>query len=157
MDPDEDKAQHFLVERGLVVERFSKVERRQTKTPDSRAFKEGQLAFCCEVKTVAEDVEFERRLDSSVAGTLIGKGGEDPTLNRVERKIYEAVDQFRAVDPKREIPRVLLFVRRDWSSGPDCLSDVLAGCFPANDGSRDPIYAKYSEGKIQAKRREIVL
>lgn len=157
MNKDEQMAEQFLVSRGLSVERFSKIERRQTKTPDFKVLKDGRLAFYCEVKGVAEDEEFEQRLDSSPAGSPVAKGGKDTTLDHIERKIHEAAEQFRAVDPEHETLTVLVFVNRDWSSDWGHLRDVLTGCFFADDGFRYPIYAKYSEGKIRDVRHEIDL
>ena len=108
MNKDEQKAEQFIGSRGLSVERISKIER-QTKTPDLKVLKDGRLAFYCEVKGVAEDEEFEQRLDSSPAGTPVAKGGKDTTLDRIERKIHEAAEQFRAVDPEHETLTVLVF------------------------------------------------
>jgi len=51
----EARVEEFLLTSGLQVERYTKAQLRQGRTPDFRIFGGDELAFFCEVKTAQED------------------------------------------------------------------------------------------------------
>lgn len=58
----ESRVRDFLIANGLRVERFTKAELRQGRTPDFKVFAGGELAFYCEVKTAQEDEWLDKQL-----------------------------------------------------------------------------------------------
>src|SRR3990170_3202762 len=121
MDTDESRVAALLNSKGLRVERFSNVERQQSRTPDFRVFRGNQLAFFCEVKTMAPD-DIEKQLEKA---PFVGGAQPDPTFNRLTGKIHDAVQQFDAVNSSMEYPNVLALVNHDQSVDLNDLYAVL--------------------------------
>ena len=128
----------------LIAETFDKDERRKGKTPDFRVMKEGRLVFYCEVETIERD-------------DWRGGGRPDPRYNRLTTHIHQAAAQFDAVNRQRRYPNVLFFVNHDNRSNFGHLHDVFTGDIECDDGTRHPIYRKYSEGRIKAVKWRIDL
>lgn len=133
-----------LAAKDLRAVRFTKEEKRGRKTPDFRVLRGSELAFYCEVKEVAEDDWAEG-------------GRSDPIYNRLTDDIHTAVKQFSSVNPDRREPNVLAFVNNDSRCGYPDLLGVTTGQFFADDGSYDPIYTQYSEGRIREEKFQVDL
>ena len=144
MDTNEQKVEQYLTEGGFRLERFSKRELRNSKTPDFRVFKEGEFAFFCEVKSVDRN-------------TWWGGLRNDPIYNRLTADIHDAVKQFNTVNPKLEYPNVIAIVNRDFTTGYLDLIAVTTGNFIAKGGEILPIFRKYSEGRIREEKKRIHL
>ncbi len=157
MIKDKKLVADFLESKGLRAEEFSKEERTRSKTPDFRVFHEQDFAFFCEVKSLSKDDWLDRLLEVVGPGTIVGGGRNDPTYNRVSKKIYEAVKQFDAVNQDLVHPSVLVFVNHDKHSGSRDLWSVYEGDLITEDGHRYPIFRKFSEGRIMDKKRRIHL
>jgi hypothetical protein len=84
-------------------------------------------------------------------------GGErpDPVFNRLTDDIHEAVKQFDAVNPQRQIANVLAFVNRDPMCGAEDLRGVLTGAALTTSGEKLLIYEKYALGRIREERFRI--
>jgi len=113
----EARVKEYLIAKGLRVERFSKTELRQGKTPDFRVFAGDELAFYCEVKTAQEDEWLDKQLAAVPPGTLAGGLRPDSTYNRISSYISSAVGQLDAVNPALEFPNVLAIVNGDDGAG----------------------------------------
>lgn len=157
MEPDEEKVEHYLDERGFTVERFSKKETRAGKTPDFRVSRNGEFLFYCEVKSSPEDRWLDEQLDSASPGELVGGARNDPIFNRLTKDIYEAVKQFDAVNEDQRHPNVLVLVNHDDMCGFNDLLGILTGNFYANDGTAHPIYRQFSHGRIKDEKRKVHL
>lgn len=142
MSSEEQLVVDLLQEKNLRAEIFTKEEKDKSKTPDFRVFKEDELAFFCEVKTSGETVDGYRN---------------DPIFNRISNKIHEAVKQFDAVNPNLKYPNVLFFVNHDDICVFDDLVSVITGDLVADDGSRNDIYSKFSDGRIKEEKFRIHL
>jgi hypothetical protein len=139
-------AEAFVDERfrafGFRPEPFSKSEMRAGKTPDRRVYRGGELIFLLEVKEIAES-------------NWLGGERPDPVFNRLTDDIHEAVKQFDAVNPQRQIANVLAFVNRDPMCGAEDLRGVLTGAALTTSGEKLLIYEKYALGRIREERFRI--
>ena len=155
MKSDESTVADFLADHSMRAERFSKAERRRSKTPDFRVYEDDDFKFFCEVKSlVAEDWLKEHEVVTP-HGTFAEAVRKDPTFNRLSAKIHEAVGQFDAVNPAHAWPNVLAFVNHDSFHDIGDVRDVVSGCFVDIDGRWHPIYKKHSEGRIKEEKWRI--
>jgi len=153
----EEFAVEWLTRHGLRAERFTKLEMRQSKTPDFRVFKSTEFAFYCESKHVQYDEWLDRQLANAQPLEIVGGLRHDPIYNRLADRIHDAAKQFEAVNPDHEFPNVLIFTNSDTHCGfPDLLS-VLTGNFHAEGGVVDPIFKHISEGRIREEKLTIDL
>ena len=157
MNSAEQFAQDYLQKHDLRPERFTKTEMRRSKTPDFRAFQGEELALYCEAKHVQRDDWLDKKLKNAKPLEPVGGLRPDPIFNRVSNHIHEAAQQFNAVNPDHQYPNVLVFVNSDRHCGLTDLRSVLTGNFFAKDGSVDPIYTEYSEGRIREEKLTIDL
>jgi|LSQX01.1.fsa_nt_gb hypothetical protein len=134
---DENQVLAWFRTMGLNPVRYSKKEMRKTgnKTPEFMVKKDDELLFYCEVKSIIGDV-WENELR------------QDPTYNKIQNKIHEAVKQFRSVNRNREFPNVLVFKNNQYETDVIDLCSVLTGFFYADNGRRYRIYDSYSHGRI---------
>jgi hypothetical protein len=157
MNPDEERVKIYLENLGLTPKPFPKTEKRAGKTPDFRVFRNEAFAFYCEVKSSSEDRWLHKQLESSAAGELVGGLRNDPIFNRLASDIHEAIGQFDAVNNDQKFPNVLAIVNHDDMCGFNDLLAILTGNFYANDGTADPIYRKFSHGRIKDEKEKIHL
>jgi hypothetical protein len=157
MNSAEQFAQDYLRKYGLRPERFTKAEMRRSKTPDFRAFQGEELVLYCEAKHVQRDEWLDKKLKNAKPLELVGGLRPDPIFNRLSNHIHEAAQQFNAVNPDHRYPNVLVFVNSDRHCGVADLRSVLTGNFYAKDGSVEPIYTEYSEGRIREEKLAIDL
>jgi hypothetical protein len=153
----EDRVQEFLTSAGLRVQRFSKAEMRQGRTPDFRVFAGDELAFYCEVKTAQDDEWLDRQLDVAPPGTLVGGLRPDPTYNRISNQIHSAVRRFNAVNPAMDRPNVLAIVNGDVHAGRTDLIQVVTGNAYCEGGEVIPMFREYSEGRIREEKLRVHL
>ena len=144
MEPSEQFVSNELAKKDLRAECFTKREMRERKAPDFRVFQGCSLAFYCEVKEVARD-------DCAEGGR------SDPIFNRLSDDIHTAVKQFNSVNPERREPNVLALVNNDRLCGYLDLLAVTTGRFFAADGSTNPIYERFSEGRIRNEKFQVDL
>jgi hypothetical protein len=156
-DPNEILAAELLKARGLRPERFSKSERRTSKTPDFRVFEGHDLVLFCEVKAIDRDRWLDRQLTDAPPMTIVGGARPDPTFNRLTQDIHEAVQQFDAINPELRYPNVLIFVNHEAQCDFQDLVAVTTGQFFADSGKRYPIYRWYSEGRIRDEKQRVHL
>lgn len=81
----ESRVQTYLASFGLRVERFTKAEMRQGRTPDFRVYAGHELAFYCEVKTAQEDEWLDEQLAAAPPLALVGGSRPDSTYNRISK------------------------------------------------------------------------
>jgi hypothetical protein len=153
----ESRVRDFLFANGLRVERFTKSELRQGRTPDFRVFAGDELAFYCEVKTAQEDEWLDKQLAAAPPGTLVGGLRPDPTSNRLCNYINNAVDQLDAVNPAMDHPNVLAIVNGDYRAGLTDLIQVLTGNAYCEGGEVWPMFREYSEGRIPKTKLRVHL
>jgi hypothetical protein len=137
---------------GLKAERFSVAEIGQGKTPDFRIFKSGDLVAYCEAKHVQHDDWLDRKLEIARPLELVGGVRHDPIFNRLVGHIHKAYKQFKAVNPNREYPNVIVFMNSDSQCDNRDLVAVMTGNLYIEGGGAEPIYSAYSEGKIREEK-----
>ncbi|MDI3477948.1 MAG: hypothetical protein PWQ59_1473 [Thermoanaerobacterium sp.] len=86
----------FLESKGFVAK---KIPESNIKTPDFEVYKEGELVFYCEEKTLEYD-DFEGLKN-------------DSTYNAISRHLHTAAKQFNSINPNHEVPNVLAVVNLD--------------------------------------------
>ena len=153
IDYHEKRAKEFIESLGFTCERFSKQEMRKGKTPDFRIYQNGEFRFYCEVKSISKDQWLDDQLMVAPPGEIVGGLRDDPVFNRIAKDIYEAVNQFDAVNPNLESPNAIAFVNNKGSicDYGDLLSTVT-GNFFAEGGKKEYMYGKYSNGRIKDKK-----
>ena len=150
-------AVEFLRKYGLRVERFTAEEMSRSQTPDFRVFKGTDFVFYCEAKHLQEDDWLDKQLREAAPLQIVGGLRPDPIFNRISGRIHEAAKQFAAVNPEHKFPNVLVFTNSDRRCSFKDLVSVLTGNFYADNGSIEPIYAQYSEGRIKEEKLTIDL
>jgi hypothetical protein len=146
MDIDENYIREFFTTKGLRAEEFNKNEKGHSKTPDFKVFKENNLVFFCEIKTIARD-------------EWAGGSRNDPVYNRLSTKIHEAVNQFNTINPDLKYPNVLVFINHnnEGRCGVIDLYSVFTGFAKIEGGGVFPGFTKFSEGRIKGEKNRIHL
>jgi hypothetical protein len=154
MISDEEKVKILFSKIGLESLSFDKKEINVAQTPDFKVFKNDQLLFFCEVKSIAQDDWLDKQLESAPPLTIVGGFRNDPVFNRLSNKIHEAVSQFDSVNPSLNYPNVLVFLNHndEDSCGYIDLLGVITGFAQIEKGHRLNIYTKYSEGRIKYEK-----
>lgn len=150
-------AAQYLEKFDLCPIPFTKDEKRRSKTPDFRVFRDGEFAFFAEVKTIEEDRWLDELLDSVPPGVIVGGSKPDPTYNTLSAKITQAAKQFLAVNLTNAEPNVLLFSCFEGGVDYGDLLSVLTGYAFLEGGEREIAFTKYSEGRIRDDRNLIDL
>ena len=145
--PDLDLVAIFLTDRGLSVERFTKMETQAGKTPDFRIMQDGALVAFCEVKS-PNDPWLDTLLDNAPPLTFFGGGRDDPTFNRISRLLVTAAKQFHAVNSNRDVLTILAFVNHDDNSDYHDLVEIVTGYFHAADGTKHATMLDLSEKRV---------
>jgi hypothetical protein len=159
MPPDKAdlrRVKEFFEKRGLIVQDFSKRDKR-CKTPDFRVFKNREFVFFCEVKSIAEDIWMLDLLKNAPAGVMVGAGRPNPRLNRISTKIHEAVLQLQSINPENKYPNILVFVNHDRNCRFLNLCETITGFFFTKEGEHHRIYPKYSDGRIKIEKVQLDL
>ena len=141
---------------GLALKPFTQAQLRTGRTPDFQVFKNGQHVAYCEVKSPRDD-RLDDLLDAASPGTIVGYGGNDPTFNRLARHIQKAASQFDAVDPKRQLPRILAIVNHDEKSGVLDLLEALTGKLYCEGGVTVPSMMHIARGRLRGVQYRIDL
>lgn len=133
---------------GIEFVPFTKDEMRSgVKTPDRKIMRGGKLAGYLEVKS-PRDERLNDALASAGPFEIVGHAGHDSIFNRLARHIEKAAAQFAAVNPRREVPNVLVFVNHDDASHGGDLHETLTG-HAVTDRGVLPTMLNVSEGKIR--------
>lgn len=136
----ESRVSRYLNYLGLKTDRYSKMERRASRTPDFKVFSGDNLAFYCEVKTSQEDTLLNDLLENAEPGKLVGGTRNDSTYNRIASYIHDSVSQFDAVNPAMELPNVLAIVNGDSEADITDLDQIFTGNAYCNDGTVWPMF-----------------
>ena len=99
----------------------------------------------------------DRQLQTAQPFTIVERRRPDPAPNRLSTKIHEAAQQFDAVNPHLVVANVLAFVNHDHGSDFEDICQVVTGVFRTRSGQRDPIYRRFSEGRIRDEKKRIHL
>ncbi len=155
MNDDEHRVIDFLREYNLKAEEFTKIEKRQSKTPDFRVFKTDELVFYCEVKSIDKD-DFDDLV--SKHGFYV-RTGKDPTDDIISSKIHKAHKQFNEANKNCELPNVLVFVNHErtfaWAYGG--LQRVVAEVVPLSDGTYLHVGNRAIDGRIKTEKFNVHL
>lgn len=131
---DENRVKSLFESKSCKVTRIRE-DSREGKKPDFQVdFK--NIRFYCEVKSIFSS--------------------GDP-LNNISNKIHEALKQFPT--DKFKLPNVLVLCNHhddDWINSLD-LKAVLTGNFYLENGEREKIYGRYSDGRIKEEKFKISL
>lgn len=149
-------AKTFYESYGLTVEPFSKLEMKNSKTPDRKIFKDGNLISYCEVKSPQKDGWLDALLDEAPPDEIVGGARSDPVFNRISGHVKKAVEQFEAVNPDREVPNILLFINHDENSNFHDLKETLTGYFHSENGELHPTMMNVAEGRSIGERKHRV-
>jgi hypothetical protein len=139
--------------RGLVLEPFSSEEVGRGKTPDRRVLQGGHLVAFAEIKSPRDDW-LDDQLREAPAGTLVGGTRFDSTFNRIARQVQKAARQFKAVNPSRDHPNILVLVNHADGACYRDLRETLTGEFEASTGQRLASMKNISDGSIANAKME---
>lgn len=139
--------------RRLVLEPFSAEEIGRAKTPDRRVMQSGHLVAFAEIKSPRDDW-LDEQLRAAPAGAQAGGARCDPTFNRIGRQVQKAARQFKAVNPSRDHPNILVLVNHDVAARYSDLHETLTGEFRANTGERFASMKRISDGSIADAKME---
>ncbi len=106
----ENAVKKYLESKGLKVE---KIPEREIKTVDFAVHSKTGLAFYLEEKTLEPGSLEWKRID--------------PIYNTIARHVYEAVKQFKSVNPARRVPNVLSLTNLDPARDVNDLFTALTG------------------------------
>lgn len=153
----EQIVKEFLEGKGLIVNRFSKKEIREKKTPDYKIYHGDSLVFYCEVKESEKDTWLSEKLEKAAADEIVGGSRSDPIFNRLTTHIHKAKKQFESVNPSHETPNILAFYNADEGCGLNDLLGVVSGGFMSENGPIKGVYERYSEGRLKEDLEHIDL
>ena len=88
---------------------------------------------------------------------LVGGSRPDPIPNRIADDIYTAAKQFKAVNPDREYPNVLVLTNSDHQCHVSDLRAVIEGNVRFDSGLVEPMHKNISEGRIKGPKQTIDL
>lgn len=156
-EPDLDLTEELLFAgKNLQLERFNRAETLAGRTPDFRVQRGGTVVAYCEVKSPRDDW-LDEQLDSAAPGQIVGGARSDPTFNRIARHVLKAATQFEAVNDKRSVPNILVFINHADASGFGDLQETLTGMFHTDKGERIPTMTNISDGRLGETRFKIDL
>jgi hypothetical protein len=143
LNKSEDIIKEYFIKQGFEVERFSREEMINRKTPDFKIIKDRQIVLFCEVKEINED------LRNSECGV------KDNTYNIVSECINDSYKQFASVNPEHRLPNVLAIYSR--RLGIDILDFkfTVEGGFQTEDDKFLPWLKNISEGRIKDRKKII--
>jgi hypothetical protein len=156
-EPDLDLTDELLfADNNLQLERFDRAETLAGRTPDFRVRRDGELVAYCEVKSPRDDW-LDEQLDSAAPGQIVGGARSDSTFNRIARHVQKAATQFEAVNDKRSVPNILVFINHADDGGFGDLQETLTGMFHTAKGERIPTMTHISNGRLGEARLKIDL
>jgi large subunit ribosomal protein L30 len=125
-DEDADK----LLVRNLIFEprriRAEAIPEDQSKTPDFKLLKDGALRAYCEIKSPTDSDLFDFA-DDLAPGEIRVEVRKDPAVFSLARLIAKAAKQFKAANPHRAHPNILVIVNHARRKGPADLRMALDG------------------------------
>jgi large subunit ribosomal protein L30 len=93
----------------ILLEPFTQEEMHGRKTPDFKLIKAGKLVGYCELKSPRDDWIFDVPTDLK-PGEVREESRRDSTAHNLARNIRKAAEQFKAVNPNRQLPDILVLV-----------------------------------------------
>ena len=157
-DLGELRAIEFFAQYGLTCARYSKTELRAGgKSPDFRVYKEKEFVLYSEAKRIQEDSWLDNQLKAAPSLAQVGGLRPDPIPNRIADDIYTAAKQFKAVNPDREYPNVLVLTNSDYQCHIGDLRAVIEGEVRFDSGLVEPMFKHISEGRIKNAKYSIDL
>jgi hypothetical protein len=129
---------------------LNKILRGASHTADLQMLLNGVLVAYCELKSPRDDW-LEKLLDSTKICQIVGGGREDPVFKKIRKHANKASKQFEAVNPKRTVPNILVFVNHDAGSDFGDLRETLTGLFHSADGNRHATLVDISVSLERAK------
>ncbi len=146
---------------GLRPERFPKPEMRVSghKTPDFKVFQGSALEFYCEVKELTDADPFERYLQEAASGSGVAAQFNDgkSAINRLVRRIGQAVEKFKCVNPDRKHLNILAVVNTFDLAGADRLLELLQGFLKLENGGQYATTSAFLRDRVAQIRSEIDL
>ncbi len=118
---DKEKTSQFFKKLRLEARLISEGE---TKAPDFEIYQNNNLFGYCELKSVMED-------------DWMDGGRPDPTYNKIQNKIHEAVKQLKTINPAHTVPNIILIINHEEHCGSPDLHTVLTGKFLSTKGEID--------------------
>lgn len=112
-----------------------KIPRGAGRSADLQILQNGLLVAYCELKS-PRDEWLETLLDVAKPCQIVGCAREDPVFKKIRKHANKASKQFEAINPKRAVPNVLVFVNHDDGSNFNDLRETFTGLFHAANGSR---------------------
>jgi|SRR3989338_2828807 len=118
---DKEQTNQFFKNFGLDARLISKAE---VQTPDFGIYQNSNLFGYCELKSIIKE-EWKN-------GTR-----KDPTYNRIQGKIHEAVKQLKTINAKHTVPNIIVIINHEEHCGKPDLHAVLTGKFLLTQGEVD--------------------
>lgn len=112
-----------------------KIPRGSGHSADLQILQNGVLVAYCELKSL-RDEWLEKLLGVAKPCQIVGGAREDPVFKKIRKHANKASKQFEALNPKRSVPNVLVFVNHDDVSKFNDLRETFTGLFHETDGSR---------------------
>jgi hypothetical protein len=114
---------------------LQKIPRGTNHTADLQVLLNDVLVAYCELKSPRDDW-LDKLFESAKICQIVGGGREDPVFKKIRKHANKASKQFEAVNPKRAVPNILVFVNHDTGSDFSDLRETLTGLFHSDDGNR---------------------
>lgn len=138
-DDKEDKQMAILYfkSKNIDARKFPKTSRK--KNPDFILNLENNPFGYCELKSI-DPFYWPDNLPSCQPYESLHN---DSAFNAIQNKVHEASNQLKAVNPKHEIPNIILFINHHQGRGPGDLRTVITGQISMADPDiLWPVYAK---------------
>jgi hypothetical protein len=156
-DEDESLVAAFWQGKGLDPQPFDKADRRFSKTPDFKLFRNGILVAYCEVKSFQHDPWLDEALDAIEPEEFVNGTRPDPVYNRISNAIHIAAGHLESVNLKHERLNFMVMVNRDKHAKREDMESVLTGYWDPLNGEFDETHTAFSEGRIREDKRKIDL
>ena len=105
---------------------LKKIKEGKDKKPDFKGIVNNETVFYAELKTIMEDQWYNN--DNETVRN-------DPVLNRISNKIYEAYSQLIQINKNHSIPNILIFLNYDYSINCSYMTDILTGTHFVESGN----------------------
>jgi large subunit ribosomal protein L30 len=151
---DADLIQRLVfANRKIKLQSFKQAEM-AGKTPDFKLVKDGQLCGYCEMKSPNDQwvFEFPTDLEPDELRIEVRPDGAVPNLGR---RIVKAAQQFDAVNPKHDVPNIMVIVNHAPGKGPLDLRFALEGMVVPGGGRGLFIFDKENEKKPSDDQKKV--
>lgn len=135
MNDDEKLAKYFLETYELEVSLYTKEMRKSSRTPDFRVTGKDGFHFLCEVKSIYTETTENGILYSTI-------------YNRIIERMEAAYEQFFAVNSRRMVPNILIFISHNFQIHYRTFEDLFKGGFFIGE-EEIANFIKYRDGKFK--------